>query len=187
MKKAISIMLVLVMCLSLCSCAGETKSNEIKLTLDNYDDYLDFSAYVYGTQEKETAKDYWLGAYYNSGKLVENDFYTGYSGSLSAKVVAPNYNFHNVTVKIRFTGKVLTIIENSNPDSPTTLNHDIDFEDTFELNVGGTVKDGKHKIIDLPQNMLILDYGISDSHYKYKYDIIESWEIVEISGTVSPA
>ena len=183
MKKAISIFLVLILCLSMCACGG----NGTKLTLDNYDDYLNISAYVYGTQEVETDNDYWLGATYKGGKLVENDFYSGYAGGLSTKVVAPNYNFHNVPVTIRFTGKVLIVMENSDPDNPTTMYHNIDFEDTFELNVGGTVKDNKATIIDLPQNMLILDFGIPDGNYNYKYDIQDNWEIVEISGTVSPA
>lgn len=181
MKKAISLIIVFVLCLGLCAC----NDNSTKLTLDNYDDYLNISAYVYGTQEVETDKNYWFGAYYKGNKFVEDNFYSGYYGGLSTKVVAPNYNFHNVTVKIRFTGKVLTVLENSDPYNPTTRYHSIDFEETFELNIGGTVKKGVGSTIKLPQNMLILDYG--SYNYDHKYDIQADWKIVEISGTVTPA
>lgn len=184
MKKAISILLVLVMCLSMCAC-GETETNEIKLTLDNYDDYLNISAGVHGVEEVETDKDYWLGAYYQGYKYVHDKFYTAYCGSVSTKVVAPNYNFHDVTLKIRFTGKVLAVMENSDPKSPTTMYHNIGFEDTFELNVGGTVKNKEALIIDLPENTLILSQWSDE--YNGKYNIQITWEIVEISGTVSPA
>ena len=152
----ISILLVFVMCLTMCACAGETKSNEIELTLENYDDYLEFYASIRPKQYIETSSFYWLGAYSNSyTRLVENDFFTGYSGYFSATPVTPNYNFHNVTIKIRFTGNVLAILENSNPDNPKTTNYTFDFDDTFELNVGGTVKDSNGRIIDLPSNLLI--------------------------------
>ena len=184
MKKAISILLVLVMCFGLCACS-ETESDGIKLTLDNYDDYLEFYAGVHGTQKKETDKDYWLGAYSSGYKFVHDDFYTAYYGSVGTEVVAPNFNFYNVTVKVRFTGKVLTILENSDHMSPTTVYHDIDFEDTFELNVGGTVKHKNAKIVNLPTNMLILSQ-LSDK-YNGKYNIDINWEIVEISGTVKSA
>lgn len=186
MKKTISIFLVLILCLSMCSVFSGCGSNEIKLTLDNYDNYLEIHGGIVGTEKKETDNDYWFGAFYQGYKFVENDFYTGCSGYLRTEVVAPNYNFHNVTIKIHFTGIVLAILENSNPDSPTTKSYNIDFYDTFELNVGGTVKDGKRKILDLPQNLLILSQ-LSDN-YNGKYSIKDvSWEIVEISGAVSPA
>ena len=185
MKKAISILLVIVMCLCMCAC-GE-KSNEIELTLDNYDDYVEIHAGIYGRQAVKTDNDYWLGAYSQGYKFVENEFYTGYEGSLDTEVVAPNFNFHNVTVKIHFTGNVLAILEDSNPDSPTTTNYSIDFDDTFELNVGGTLKEDEGKIIDLPQNLLILN-NFWSANYDGKYEIKNvNWEIIEISGTVSPA
>lgn len=185
MKKVISIMLVLVMCFSLCACTGETKTNEIELTLDNYDDYLEISAAVWGSEEVITKNGYWLGKYSNGYKTLHTCFYSGYLGSIETKVVAPNFNFHNVTITIHFTGKVLTILEDSDPMSPSTMDHYLDFKDTFELNVGGTVKNGEGRIMDLPNDMLILEY--SYNKYGNKYDIQSDWEIVEISGTVSPA
>ena len=40
MKKALSLLLVLVMCLSLCACGTEKKSNEIELTPENFNKYV---------------------------------------------------------------------------------------------------------------------------------------------------
>lgn len=162
-----------------------------KLTVDNYTDYLNISATILPTEHKETKKHYWLGAYGSSGyKLVETRFNTGYVGRLTPEVVAPNYNFNNVKVTIHFTGKVLTMLENSDPDNPITAWHNIDFVETFELSVGGTVKGDKYgngSFVALPQNMLILS-DLNAYWYDYRYNIKEiKWEIVEISGTVSPA
>ena len=63
MKKIIAVLLLLAMVLGLCACGGN--SNETKLTLDNYDDYLKVQSSVYGWNAFESSKNYWFGLYSN--------------------------------------------------------------------------------------------------------------------------
>ena len=49
MKKVVSLMLALLMCLSLCACG----SKGITLTLDNYDDYISVAKYFHSPTDGE--------------------------------------------------------------------------------------------------------------------------------------
>ena len=97
MKKIVSMMLVAIMLFSLVACTGGTPTNSnggnsssnqtIKLTLDNYADYLTISANIYGDGNKSWSS--YLSAYqYGEAK-----------GTASVSGIS-NYEYNDVTVKI---------------------------------------------------------------------------------------
>ena len=74
MKKAISLLLAFVMCLSLCACGGgdsdKSKTTEVELTVANVKDYLRFSAKVEECNFDEGGLGY-LGAEGDAKILIE--------------------------------------------------------------------------------------------------------------------
>lgn len=96
MKRIVAIILVAIMLLSLvaftgCTSTGQTgdspSNNEIKLTLDNYSDYLTISANVYGDGNKTWSS--YLSAY----------MYGEATGTARVSGIS-NYEYNDVTVKI---------------------------------------------------------------------------------------
>ena len=178
MKRILSLILVLALCLPLCGCSGTN------LTLDNYDDYLKVRAYCGGANE--IAKSIWLGEYYNGYRLLHDKFCTALGGSLYVESFSPNFIYNDVTITVRFTGTAYILPENSG-DLPTLKEHPFTFTETFELTTGGTVKakDATEEVqLDLPSGyMMIRDPWdhFDDEGPDY------TWEIIAISGTVSKA
>lgn len=85
MKKALSLLLALVLCLSLCACDADSK--KIPLTKDNLETYFKVTAYI------EEAIGYY----------AEKDF----NAVAKLEAVSGNFNYENVSVtfKITKTGK----------------------------------------------------------------------------------
>lgn len=181
MKRALSLFLALTLCLSLCFSLSACGDDGIKLTLDNYDDYLDIHANVVGGGELiQLETPVWLGTYYKGYKHVHDDFFVALGGYISSKSVAPNFNYSNVNVTVKFTGTVLAFEKNSDPDNPKTVELPFKFEGTFSLTVGGANKNDT--VIYNLGNYMFPGGTVSTSGYIKNIN----YEITAISGTVTP-
>lgn len=188
MKKIIAVLLLLAMMLGLCACGGESssaKSNEIQLTLDNYDDYIEIYASAWPSGDYETDKTYWFGAYYNGYHLVKDDFATHLEGTVTATPTSENFVFNNVKVTVRFTGKVPMFSLSTDPDDPDVTYFNFSFEDTFSINAGGKSKD-ERVTCPAPSGKILLPTGGNDAGM-YKDTFTDQYEIIAISGTITPA
>ena len=174
MKKAISILLVLVLCLSMCACGGTSK--EIKLTTENIEDYLDFEFAMYSDGDYEKI-------IYHVWRPDKNSYYqTSQLGTravclLKVAGVSQNYNYSDISVTIRITGKYAALkksdvsnggwgkyqYEYFTYNTPTIQ---------LDLNVSGI---GESKFYyQIPNNLYA--YGL------FEYD----YEIIEVTGTIAP-
>ena len=163
MKKAISIMLVLAICLGMCACGADTKSNEIELTLDNYKQYLD----VKRVEIDDISKNVQVGQY-TAYKCYQLGGVINIAGSTT------NFNYNNVKVIVRFsgtygTGKLETLSPKADEGSITNFNEVVE----LTLNISG--------------NGFINSPLITAPNGKALVEINGSGEIIGISGTVSPA
>lgn len=90
MKKAISLLLTLVLCLSLCACS---KSNEVILTLENYKTYLNLDIHSFAPGDSD--------AYSFPGAPHCRSEYIGFVGCAGAST---NYDYNDVKITVRFYG-----------------------------------------------------------------------------------
>ena len=175
MKKVISLILALVLCLSLCACGGGS-STGTPLTLDNYEDYLAFRVNVSEPSFTEGLSVSNL----NSGKGIRYDIDTGsgytfvlydyFNISASAIGVSTNFNYNDVVITVLVKVNYKTVDIGTNV---WTEAEEYETELVFDCNIAGnggesTVLQGTDK------NMLgkMMEY---------------SWEIIDISGNVTPA
>lgn len=112
MKKIITLLITLFMCISLCSCGA----NSISLTLDNYADYLDVSgSYTMGGSPH---KDKQHGTLYP--EIITN---------IDVEGVSSNYIYNNVEVLAKISG---TYTEFPSP-SEYYRGTETDFDKTFSI------------------------------------------------------
>lgn len=153
MKKAVSLILALVLCLGLCACTAEPKETEpagVELTLDNYDDYLEIN--------------------------VEDDYHQiegnrrGLSFIADVTGVSSNYNYDNVTVKVRIHGSY-QYVNLVGAVHYWTNEYNLTIE--IDTNIAGNGQKESTQC-RAPSGCGIAGYA--DFQY----------EIIEVSGTVSP-
>ena len=161
MKKSISALFALILTLSLClnltACTGSQK-----LTLVNYKDYLSFNI-----SDNYTSQSVDVGHWGSQSRKTALSFTVWSNG------VSSNFNYNNVTIKVRIYGTYGIADLRSISDSP-------DSYENFELfvnlnpNISGATLGGveTEKISGNGKAIVSCDY---------------SYEIVSISGTVSPA
>ena len=185
MKRVLSLILALVLCLCLFTACG---SKSTKLTTENYSNYMNVNAGVGYTSNQIKGEPIWFGVYANSGsKQVSTKFATEVRGSFSTSDVVSNFNYQDVTFTVKFTGSVSIVDKDSGTDEVATVSQfPFEFLGTFDLMLNGEVKDSNNVYtLPLPDNMV----AVSDT-YNVPYDICQidyTWEIVEITGTVMPA
>ena len=178
MKKAISILLVLVMCFGMCGCAGETKSNEIKLTLANYKDYLSLKYWTGFEDEWEHRSVMKL-----TGGEYTKYFYSTIYGYGKAEATTTNFNFNNVKIVLRVKGSTIAMTKLP----PWGLTGDevtvpFDFQVTIETNIAGN-GEGEMRFT-LPNNLATDNRcGTGTGRTPSAWCTIE---IIEIQGTVTP-
>jgi hypothetical protein len=169
MKKALSLLLALVLCLSLCACGSKENSNGTELTLDNYSNYLTVSARL------GDSGDVYVGTA-NMGHGVKFSggwtyyLYKELFCAVDIKGVSTNFNYNNISVTVRFTGKYQTA------DKGTynwTFGGDIDKEVTVNCNIAG--------------EGYVSEIVLTDKRYVMSDMTDVKWEVVAISGTVTPA
>lgn len=193
MKRAISLILASVMCLSLCACGGKVtggegvgNSNEIELTLENYEQYIDVSASAITKLDYEGRADIVIGFDRTTGYDVVN---SGYSqniyGYVKIKGLSQNFNYHNIKVEVEFKGKCLTC--------ESTLRKDDDVEaskkwQTYSFTAACSKVDitgcGKEETVyPIGSNR-----GIPYSYSSLDDDFLEyEYTVIRVSGSVSPA
>lgn len=165
-------------------------SNGTKLTLSNYDDYLDINPGV-SLGEEVKGKQAWLG-HYNSGyPHITKNFFSTLKPTMYSKNLAPNYSYSDVRVTVKYTVKAYVLPENWNNDTdilapltPVTF----EFERTFSLTAGGTPKDTSGELAELPSGTVLPMWydsffgKVENANYDYEA------EIIAISGKlVKPA
>ena len=170
MKKTLSLLLALVLCLSLCACGSEGKSNGTELTLDNYSNYLTVDARLgdLGDGVYVGTANFGTGVSFSGGRTYY--LYKGFNCWVGVKGVSTNFNYNNVSVTVRFTGKYKTA------DRETynwTVGGDINKEVTVNCNIAG---EGH------------ISEALSTEGQYVMSDMADvKCEVVAISGTVTPA
>jgi len=171
MKRTISIFLSLVMALPLCACGG--KSNETELTLDNYSTYLTVSASVSdpGLEDAVGVHSYnnGYGIPYDGGSTLY--LYNHLNTAVTVVGSSTNFNYNDVSVTVRFAGTYKTV------DLHTCEWGDaipVDMEVVAECNISGNGQASDSFSYNDECNM-------DDSMANVE------WEVVAVSGTVSPA
>ena len=89
MKKAISLLLALVICLSLCACGG----SKVELTLENYKTYLDVNIKSFAPGDS----DAWR---FPDAPHCRSE-YIGFVGCAGAST---NYDYNDIKITVRFYG-----------------------------------------------------------------------------------
>lgn len=189
MKKTFALILALVMCLSLCACGGNVGSNantttennanttngnpdEIALTLDNYSKYLSVKAYM---SDPASMDGLFVGAV-NNGQGINYDggsslyVFNHFTSSVQVEGVSTNFNYNDISVTVRFTGTYKTVDINTNKWSS---GNEIDSEITVECNIAG-------------EGSVWEKFSGNGGYMLRKMAEVE-WEVVAISGTVTPA
>jgi len=165
MKKAISLILALVLCLGLCAC-GENNTNRIVLTKDNIETYFELNASLYDSGN------------YGMGN-EPNEFHAW----AKAEAVSTNFNYEDIKITFRVTRNARCCKFNIGSDIPASqmvvYDHEIpcNAEITVTTNIAGN---GEERIP--------LDYTCQE-HNQIPYflrDSNSSWEIVSVSGYVVP-
>jgi len=187
MKKTLSLILALVLCLGLCACGNtQTMPDGVQLTTENYSDYMKIDASV-GYHDFIEGDYIWFGLLGSSGyKQASKVFSTKVGGRICTSEVAPNYNYKDVKITVKFTGTVSIVDKNSGTDNIASVEAlPFEFQGTFGLMLSGKDKDEIVAYdLPLPDNMV----AVSDSS-NVPRDICTiqyTWEIIEITGTVTP-
>ena len=159
MKKALSLILALVMCLSLCACGGSSK---VTLDLNNYQQYISVSP-----TNSEITKGVTVGQYPNISRN------TALRLSVVAEGVSTNFNYNDVIIKVRFYSSYGTtdlVSYSKAADAGTKQNFDIVLELSPNIAGSGDVVE----LINAPSNKALVEIDCK-------------YQIISISGTVTPA
>ncbi len=157
MKKALSLLLALVMCLSLAACGD----NETELTLENYTNYLNISAIPLFT-----GKD-WLMKPSGSPNSITCNSKAEYQ--MTATGASSNYDYNNVVVTVK-----VTAIYNTFSGFEKTENVEVSKELTITCDIGGS-----------GTGQVVIFEGREQSYQIEKNSLDVSWEVVSVSGTVA--
>ena len=190
MKKAISIFLAVALCLGMCSMFSGCSSNDIKLTLDNYEQYLKVSASAF--YEKDYKGNLFVigrsGAYdYATENYGENIY-----GSVSVKGLSQNFNYSNVKIEVEITGKYnhcdLTAAKGANEN--TLLWSTFSFVATCEkVDITGTGNNSRNDKFALPtgRGIPVLSYANGVTQFYKLSDFLQyTYKVVSVSGTITP-
>lgn len=190
MKKLLSLILALAICLPLCAC-GE-KSNEIELTLDNYKQYLDVSAQAQLREDYESDNSFLIGYdTKNNCNCVTSKFGQNVYGYIWVEGLSQNFNYNDIEIKVEFTGKCYHLDLNADEDNNTSTLAWSEYSfitECNEVDITGC-GDGEGKW-ELPSGRGIPKFGYwNDVRLIYKPDDFLEYEykVVSVSGTVTPA
>jgi len=176
MKKALSLLLALVLCLSLCACGTEeeNESKGIVLTPENFDTYV-------RTEKRFTRDNYAKDVY----------LYLATTGA------STNYDYNNVSVTYKVSQNWTcsgTIMDDSSPASEwETWSHDelLEFTITVKTDISGYGEASENYSIDVVRCSELHKDGYSSDGWEsdnYKYPDMRdfTWEIVSVTGTLTP-
>lgn len=167
MKKALSLIFSLVLCLSLCACGSASKgsaSAEIELTLDNYQNYL--QVYVSSNASGEYVR------FMNPIPGYTGPWYPEILNIVSTKGVSTNFNYNDVVVEIEISGTYDDYHAYEN--APNSQGNPFEMTITVDTDIAGN---GTNTDIFKLANKLVTRDALINS----------TWKVVSISGTVTPA
>ena len=164
MKKAISIIVMLIICLNMCACAGIAKSNEIELTLDNYQQYLKFIN-CHCDKRTQTVS---VGHYGNIARPY------ALFGRFVVEGTSTNFNYNNVKITIQCSGSygtttLASVSGDADKGSYQTFNQTV----VLTTDISGAGK--------LFPDLVTAPGG------KAIVEVVSECKVVAISGTVTPA
>ena len=184
----------------MCACgenSGGERSDAIELTLDNYEQYLKVyaNAYVKSDYEVHNAAQsgFVIGRSSGGYDFVTGDFGQNVYGLVSVNGLSQNFNYSNIKIEVRFTGECNHCdLASSDDDKPGTL-----MWSPFQFNAtcskvditGKGNSDGKDKfMLPADRGVPVLSYANGVVRYYQESDFLKfSFEVVSISGTVTPA
>lgn len=187
MKRTLALLLALLMVLPLCACGK--KGDEIKLTLDNYKTYLNVTTRT-DESGSEVRPPYGVRVSTNTIRTI---LYSGGSCTLTISGISENFNYNDVKVVVRATGDYKYII----PDDGFV---------TGELTLATTTSGITYIVPDINKmgveevDLTLEAIGDITGHgrdskeftfpgggYSYSAFANCNFEIVEVSGTLTPA
>lgn len=168
MKK--NLLLVVLFMFFLIGITGCGNDNSIKLTKDNYEKYLNVKVGCY-TNDFESA--YRIKGVKLTDTYTATMLYSSITGNLTVQGASTNFNYNDVKVVIRIFGTYKAFDKEGDYKDTVTKNFEMTLESTPNIS-------GNDKTIiehfDLDNNLLTHEYLLD-------YD----YEIVEITGSVTPA
>ena len=179
MKKVLALMLALVLVLSLAACGGGSNSNEIEITMDNYSKYLKIGGSIGCNERLDNALGVGslnggMGIATPSGSTfyVYDSIY--YSASVSG--LSENFNYNDIKVTVKLTGSCKTY-EDKKSGGVYAFTGSQSFEkDDIEIECDIT---GNGRFYE--------EEELSGGAYTHSEMVESNFEIVSISGTVTPA
>ena len=169
MKKALSLILALVLCLSMCACGNneqnntndQSNSNETKLTVENSTTYLKIGAHAVFT-----GKD-WLMKPASEPNSIQCNSKAECKVSVSA--ASTNYDYVNTVITVRVSGTYDTYRGFEKAE-------DVAFskEVTITCDIGGSGS----------ANVVIFE-GVDKEYQVVENSVEWEWEVVSISGTAA--
>ena len=175
MKKALSLFLVLVLCISLCACGTkEEESNEIVLTPENFDTYV--------RTEKSFTRDNYANEYANKDVYL----YLATTGA------STNYDYNNVSVTYKVSQNWNCSGYIMDPNLPATewetWSHDelLEFTITVKTDISGYGEASEKYSIDVVRCSELHKDGWESDNYMYPDMRDFTWEIVSVTGTLTP-
>ena len=185
MKRALSLILALALCLPMCACGSNgtelTSDDSIELTLDNYADFLEIRAYVSPGEDISANND---SFYDMNGKRCGASSISSYMTIVAyAEGVSSNFIYSDIVIEVRATGKHI-LCDPNNVDGYRTMlsevvNADFTRSITCDLNVAGKGEGESSEKYAFSQNMVMPDMMFADC---YKF----TCEIISISGKITP-
>lgn len=163
MKKLLALFLIVVLCLSLSACGD----GSIELTVDNYDDYLSVGASISNPSFTDGVHVSY-GIPYPNGEGGTYYIYEYLNARLNVEGKSTNFNYNDVVVTIKFNGKY-----RSHDLNDWSQEMPIELELTANCDISGCD--------------LVTDKFTDSGSYLHEEAIYADWEIVSISGTVTPA
>ncbi len=172
MKKLLTLMLAAALALSLVACGGGNKGTE--LTVDNYEQYLDLNIGVSTGNTSIGYATFVMDSTGTKGGQVDM-LYDSLSAKMNLSAKSTNFNYNDVTIKVKVTANY----EYCTPPLSSLL---VGQADVCEFNLEAKT--------DIAGNCDVVtdDYNLPEDHFTHSYLIGDvTYEIVEISGTVTPA
>lgn len=164
MKRALSLILALVLCLPLCAC---NNTGEIELTLENYSKYLTIKANVGEPSIFDGGLRLMYDVPVEGG--TRSFVYEYFILNLDVKGVSTNFNYNDISITVRFSGTYQTY---TLANGKWNFGNKLDTELTTDCNIAGI---GSISTEFYPEDGYVL---------KERADI--EWEVVAISGTITP-
>lgn len=180
MKKAVSFILAIILCLSMCACSA--KSNEIELTLDNYDDYLKINIALNHPNDVKPKCKKFIGA--NGSIYTDGSFSSYLALDVRVEGVSSNFLYSDIVIVVRANGKHLVCDTSSglNGFSAYDTNwHAVTFTHTVKCNldIAGSGKGIDEEKFSVSNN-IAFPTAVAAGGYMFDY------EIVSIQGKVTP-